>query len=155
MARRMGKTMAEKLRNYEAVPVSGCWLWLGQINPSGYGRVPAPGGSRYLAAHRESYRHYVGEFPEHLQVCHRCDVRSCINPAHLFLGTAKDNAADMIRKGRSLVGERHHWKKLSDSAVIKILQDSRIARDVAADYGVSEGMIRHVKKRRAWGHVEP
>lgn len=80
-------------------PNSGCWLWDCQYNRDGYGLLRCKG--TYKVAHRLSYEQFVGPIPNGLLVLHRCDVPSCVNPAHLFLGTYSDNTRDMIRKGRA------------------------------------------------------
>ncbi len=87
---------------YEAIPESGCWLWSGVLDKDGYGHFHtyAQGKRRFTCAHRVAYEIYVAPIPSGMSVLHRCDVRSCVNPAHLFIGTQKDNIADMIRKGR-------------------------------------------------------
>ena len=97
--------------------------------------------------HRLSYELRFGRIPDGLQVCHTCDVRHCVNPAHMFLGTTADNLADMRAKGRQEHGERHHWSKLTDAQV----SDARAAfsageskRDIAARYGVTRGCIHWI-----------
>jgi len=76
----------------------GCWLWTGAKVNNGYGRIKVSKIARL--AHIVSYESYVGMVPKHLFCLHDCDIRSCINPDHLFLGTAKDNTQDMLEKGR-------------------------------------------------------
>jgi hypothetical protein len=113
----------EALRVYKIIPAgerlagkykpdtNGCWIWTGGKFNHGYGAIGA--GSKQsrqnLLAHRVSYEHYKGPIPEGLDVCHTCDVKLCINPEHLFVGTAKDNVRDMYQKGR----ERHRRQKES------------------------------------------
>jgi hypothetical protein len=89
-------------------PNSGCWLWVGPDNGKGYGLLGIrnrPKKIRYnLLAHRASWTIHKGDIPEGALVLHKCDVRSCVNPDHLFLGSPKDNTQDMIAKGRRSSG---------------------------------------------------
>lgn len=92
-------------------PNSGCWLWLGEVNNKGYGmlsrkesvarilNLPSP----ERLAHRISYITFVGPVLDRLKVLHRCDVRCCVNPEHLFVGTQRDNMKDCAEKGRYVI----------------------------------------------------
>lgn len=78
-----------------------CWLWTGPVLNSGYGVVYGPGEIDSTPAHRVSWLLAHGPIPPgRMHICHTCDVRLCVNPEHLFLGTARDNIHDMMAKGR-------------------------------------------------------
>jgi len=79
-------------------PESGCWIWFWSAMSTGYGDFRL--NKRHHLAHRASYEVYKGPIPEGMHVLHRCDVKSCVNPDHLFLGTNLDNIQDSVRKGR-------------------------------------------------------
>ena len=86
------------LENYVPVPESGCWLWLGAVDRYGYGKSHGTDGWKPVP--RLFYIAHVGQIPYGAQVCHKCDTPLCVNPSHLFLGTARDNAVDRERKRR-------------------------------------------------------
>ena len=82
----------------------GCWEWAGSRNNKGYGQFRADG--RLHLAHRVAYELEIGAVPQGSLVLHRCDNRRCVNPRHLFLGSALDNTRDMVAKGRENFGGR-------------------------------------------------
>lgn len=96
----------------------GCWLWQGATTGAGYGGFNIKGD--LIGAHRVAYELTFGPIPDGLLVCHTCDVRHCVNPAHLFLGTHTDNMQDCKTKGRTMVGDRNvsraHPEKLPRGA---------------------------------------
>ena len=79
---------------------TGCWNVDRPVNKDGYVRVHQSGKSWY--AHRLAWTIYNGPIPEGMMVCHACDNPACINPIHLWLGTPRDNAQDMVEKGRAV-----------------------------------------------------
>ena len=90
-------------RKIERVPFCTCWFWVGALGARGYG---ATAGYEQLA-HRASWRFHFGPIPKGMQVLHRCDIPSCVNPLHLFLGTQADNMRDKVSKGRQARGPTH------------------------------------------------
>ncbi len=81
--------------------VSACWPWTGAGHRDGYGRAHFLGRDKIAIAHRLAYKLSKGDIKEGMDVLHTCDNRKCCNPAHLWLGTHKENMDDMRRKGRA------------------------------------------------------
>jgi hypothetical protein len=134
-----------------------CWLWTGATT-WGYGQIGSGGqDGPPLKAHRVSWELRHGPIPPGLHVCHRCDVRACVNPQHLFLGTRQDNMDDMRLKGRATRGERDSQAKLTAEKVLEIrkaLQGGTRHRDLAATYGVSQGNISNIARNKSWRHIQ-
>ncbi len=108
------------MKQVATITESGCWIWLGKLNDSGYGVGKISGSEQRI--HRFMYRHHVGD-PGDLMVLHRCDIRCCVNPSHLFKGTAADNIHDCMEKGRFMPGirareERKRAAKLGETISI-------------------------------------
>lgn len=113
---------------------------------AGYGTVRIGGADEgRVLAHRLSWELTYGSVPAGMFVCHRCDNRACVNPAHLFLGTAADNQQDMASKNRSGLA------KLTLTQVDSIRADTRPPGAVAADYGISRSHVEKIRtgRRRA------
>jgi hypothetical protein len=83
-------------RHIAREPNTGCWLWTGAVDLNGYGQLTFRGA--HLRAHRASLESHIGAIPPGMLVCHRCDVRSCVNPAHLYAGTYSDNRRDTLAR---------------------------------------------------------
>lgn len=133
----------------------GCMLWPHCVGADGYGQVRVADGMD--KCHRVAYRGLVGEIPNGLFVCHKCDDPRCCRPEHLFLGTHVDNMRDMVRKGRSCVGEKYSRAKLDNAAVRAIREmyagtDKTIAT-IALMFGVSQSHACKVINHTSWAHV--
>jgi HNH endonuclease len=133
-------------------PNSGCWLWLGSTGHSGYGRIGLAGGNHN--AHRISYFCFVDD-PGELYVLHKCDNRLCVNPQHLFKGSASENTRDMYSKGRGykLTGENNPRAILSVKDVLEIRESGEKTYKLADKFGVSKQTISAIRARRNWKHV--
>lgn len=133
---------------------AGCWEWTGARVPNGYGNISING--RVVLVHRYSYEIAYNNvlLPPYLLVCHTCDNRKCVNPAHLFLGTHKDNSEDMVKKGRVSKGEALPQSKLTQKQVDDIRVDRAFGRhsqsELARTYGVSQQTISDVLTGKIW-----
>ena len=132
----------------------GCWQWKGAISPGGYGLFLFNG--RRIFAHRASWILHRGEIPVALLVCHTCDVRYCVNPSHLFLGTPAMNAADARRKGRTSRGERKNSKLTADQVqqIRRLLmEDKMYMTEIGRQFGVASTTISSIKQGKIWVHL--
>jgi hypothetical protein len=132
---------------------TGCMEWTRTLNQGGYGTLKYKQKGRM--AHRFMWEYKNGLIPDGLHVCHKCDNRKCINPDHLFLGTAKDNMQDMLAKNRAnkAKGEDSFFAKLSSEQITAIRSDIRPQHVIAKDYGICQANVCLIKKRQTWAHV--
>jgi hypothetical protein len=137
---------------------TGCWVWMMAKKSNGYGAMTI--GGKSTRPHRAAYMCDSGieQLPSSIDVCHRCDNRLCVNPAHLFAGSRADNMADCIAKGRFsrvpvLSGEASPNSKLTADQVIAIRADDRSGREIARAYGVDKGTIAAIRKRTTWKSI--
>jgi hypothetical protein len=82
---------------------NGCWLFRDALTSNGYGAM----GKR--RAHRVMYEEVYGPIPTGLSVLHKCNVRNCVNPEHLYAGTHSENMKDRVKAGRNqgMLGMKH------------------------------------------------
>ena len=123
------------------------------------------GQTREQLAHRAAWLLFHGPIPIYERhkyktygVLHHCDNKACVAPAHLFLGTQRDNALDAVRKhghwgNGGQCGEACSWRKLNAEQVRAIWLSRATQRALAQQYGVSHGTIGDIKRRRSWRHV--
>ena len=176
---------------------SGCWLWTGQPNSYGYGSLYisrqyeiieqspertliAVYPSRVVQAHRYAWELLVGPIPEGQLICHTCDVRRCVRPDHLFVGTYADNVRDMFAKGRNgdptnktrargsewqarYGNRRQHrgealWNAKLTEVDVRTIRRRRgegiTLRELAQDFDVNVSLIGRICLRQAWKHVD-
>jgi hypothetical protein len=149
-------SLREKLLKNSIASESGCRLWVKPVDDQGYGHIGING--KIDRAHRASYREFVGEIPTGMFVCHRCDVRHCINPEHLFLGSNQENIADMVSKGRNALGERNHKAKLTEADVKMVRHlysaERKTYRAIGELYGVTEQAVYAIIRGKNWKHVD-
>ena len=143
-------------------PDNGCWIFTGFIDKStGYGKINSSKNAgrgvktRRLGAHQVSYELTYGPIPEGMLVCHRCDIRNCVRPDHLFLGTFLDNARDCISKDRHTRGTRHYLAQFTDQDIydIRALQGKSPASVVADNYRSSLQSIYEIWWHKTWKHL--
>ena len=131
---------------------SGCWIWTaakrGDKRVYGLFRIGAKEGN--VAAHRFSYELKYGTIPIGKLVCHNCDNPSCVNPAHLFLGTHQDNAIDREKKKRS---KTHGAQKLNARQARLIKSSSLSQTKLAKKFKVSRTTIASIRKGKTWKSV--
>lgn len=142
----------------------GCWLWQGSIAGTGYGQFVMDG--THWSTHRLSYMLHHGTIPAGSCVLHSCDVRRCVNPVHLRLGTKKDNAVDAAERGRSgLLGDKN-WQrryperrqrgarnpaaKLTEQNVRDIRESPEATAALATRYGVALSTIIRARSKKTW-----
>lgn len=129
-------------------PNGDCWVWIAACDQTGYGQISI--NNRTRNTHRIAYEEFVGPIPKGLQVLHRCDNPSCVRIDHLFLGTQKDNMADMAQKGRR--GAPRPPSKLSDLDVRWIRRcyanKDATQRRLARAFGVNQSTISLLVNRK-------
>jgi len=128
------------------VTPGGCWRYSGSHDTGGYGMFWFEG--KHHKAHRLSYRHFVGEINDGLDVCHSCDVRDCIRPDHLWTGTRLENMQDASRKCRSAnarltMNEVREIRQLYEAGGVS-------QRSLARQYGVGQQTISRIVRRERW-----
>lgn len=122
-----------------------CWNWMKSLSPEGYGQFKFMGGP--VKAHRIAWQLANGQIkegkllskiPTGLYVCHKCDNRKCVNPNHLFLGTAKDNSQDMTAKNRNVQSRKTHCIRGHEfneaNTYINPASNGRVCKECKRDY---------------------
>jgi hypothetical protein len=131
----------------------GCWEWTWLKDKNGYGLFPYA-GKQYRAHSLALKFDHRPTTPERPMACHTCDNPACVNPAHLYPGTAQDNSDDASARGRRPVGERNHFAKLTETDVRAIRIAAGTQNEIAARFGVTRGLIAQIRLGKIWKHVK-
>lgn len=146
---------SERIRMCVDVQRNGCWRWRLTTFRSGYGMIRVRG--KNMLAHRFAWEALRGPIPEGAALCHRCNVKLCCNPHHLYIGTTQTNADDVAR-ARSLLGSKHPRARFDEGQVRAIRAEYArggvIYAELAKRYGVSLGTIGAIINGRNWRHVQ-
>jgi hypothetical protein len=135
-----------------------CWVWTGATRRDGYGVVTIRQSG--FAVHRVSFEMHHTPIPVGLRVLHHCDNRPCVNPTHLFTGTARDNMQDMMQKGRGSYivrrGEESNFAKLTEAQVrlmFAMRAEGAILAEIARAFSCSIAQVSSILRREAWAHI--
>ena len=142
-------------QNVVRIPESGCWIWNGAVGCRGYGKLR----SNYTqhSAHKVSYELFRGPVEAGKYVCHHCDVRACVNPEHLFLGSPKDNQQDMAKKMRHAYGDKNGNSKLSEQqakSILSLKDSGNTKTSVGEKFGVSRVAVAKIWSGELWPHLQ-
>ena len=134
-----------------------CWEWVGARDRDGYGQFGSTPRGRL--AHRISWERSNGPIPSGMCVCHTCDCTSCVNPAHMFLGTHTENMRDCSKKGRfnDRRGQKNAKAKLDEVDVLFIrywLKRGHTQKEISKAFGVWPSTIGDINTGRKWSHLE-
>lgn len=133
-----------------------CWLWKGGLfGTSGYGAFSNYPIANAVGAHRYSWELVNGKIPKGKWVLHKCNVKICVNPQHLYLGGGLENAADRVKAGTQPRGSKIGNSKLTEAQVSEIQKRVRWGNGykLAKEYGVCPSLISAIKKGHWWKHV--
>lgn len=141
------------LSHVEKLTESGCWIWMGKLrrridDSERYGVITIQGREQYV--HRTMFLLRHGKITHGLEVCHKCDIRCCINPDHLYSGTRKRNLMDAVSRGRMS-------RKLGILAVREIrnmIRGGFLPKEISRRFGVNRTTIQRIRSRKIWAGLE-
>lgn len=140
-------------RNSIPEPNTGFWLWLGAVDAKGYGHVRSYEHLGQQRAHRLSYLEHHGSIPPGMQVCHKCDQPSCVNPDHLWLGSNQENQMDMVRKGRSGLRDTRSLTNAQVSEIRSAFASGDTSNQIARRMRLHYEKVRKVAERLTYRDI--
>lgn len=151
----MRKTLKQIFEDKYIKLDNGCWQWTANISTNGYGQISR--NKTTCRAHRIAYNLYIGEIPEGMVVCHKCDNKLCVNPDHLFIGTQEDNIRDCLNKDRNAYGSRNAKAKLKEDDIFSIkvrYKNGVTMQEIGNIFGVSKNTISQVINNKTWAKIK-
>ena len=148
------RTLEQRLLSRIVKQENGCWQWQGSTMPAGYGHISV--SRRMRGTHRVAYELWVGPIPEGLTVMHTCNNPLCCNPAHLCIGTNRQNIQYSGAWGRRAKPYAHKLRP-RDAAEIKwlALNTHKTKAAIGKLYAVDAKTVRDIKKGDTWADIEP
>ena len=152
----------QKILKRKTIDVNGCWLWTGPVDKDGYGLF---GAAKFFKAHRASYILFKDEIPLKAFVLHKCDIKGCFNPEHLYIGDAKQNAKDAVQRGQHPTGpnpkkalphEKNGNSKLKLGQVVQIRElygKPYSWAGLAKMFGISKRQIGRIVREESWKNI--
>jgi hypothetical protein len=155
---RNAKSITERLMMGLMGDANACWPWRGNRAMDGYGSLlvaaPTPSGHTTARAHRLMFEAVRGPVPSGMFVCHTCDNPACVNPSHLWLGTAADNSRDMVAKGRKKKGAAHHNAKMTPEGVAELralhATGTRTLKSLGEQFGIGTSQVHRLVNNQSW-----
>lgn len=134
---------------------NGCFI-VTSHRPNGDGYCYMRNNFRQIRMHRHVYEECFGEIAEGLVIRHKCDVRNCINPEHMELGTSRENTYDTISRGRKAVGEQSRKNKITEQKAREIkmmLKDGMRDCEIMRSLAVTVAIVRKIRLNETWKHI--
>ena len=146
----------QRIINNTVVDTNGCWNWIGKLDKGGYAICTFK--NKRTRMHRATYEFYKGSFEKTKLICHKCDNRKCINPDHLYVGTHKDNAIDMVvRKRQNLTLGSAHQNSIFDEKTILLMRkeysEGILISELSRKYKSAYRNVWKIIRRQTWKHI--
>lgn len=141
---------SDKCRFMHYVQITdSCWLWNGAKNNQGYGKLSFK-GNKTAIAHRVSYELFNGPIEDNMLICHQCDIKNCVKPAHLWIGTHLQNMMDMIEKDR----QSSRLSPVDIYRIRELFEKFQVSRKkIMEKFNITDGYLSRIINRKVRNYV--